>query len=151
MPTLRTDTSKGASLSFERPELLTAPTAMLSQRHSRRLPTHCLPHTTTEKIIGRSSFGAMSHSQERPSYLHWNHWEPQWVPHPHRPDASETSGIDMGNALGRRETPFQPSVKASHQVDSFSLIQWSLFSNAESSSIRRRTKVRPGRISVAAC
>ena len=46
--------------------------------------------------------------------------------------------------------PFQPSMKASHH-DRSDLVEWSLFLKAESSSISRRTKVRPGGITVAAC
>ena len=145
-----------STLSLARPELITATTATLSQWHSTRWPHHCLPHTTIANSIGSSSFGAIDHSFDGPSHFHWNHWEPHAAPQPHEPDASVFSGPSTGTSFGISEMPFHPSMYISHHiksecVDAFSLIQWSLRRKAATSSIKRRTNVRPGWITVAAC
>ena len=136
--------------------MITVTTATLSQWHSTHWPLHCIPHTTIENSIGSSSFGAIDNSFDRPSHFHWNHLEPHDAPQPHEPDASVFSGLSTGTSFGISEMPFHPSIYFSHDIrsecaDSFSLIQWSLRRTAVSSTIKQRTNVRPGWITVAAC
>ena len=136
-------------LSFARPELTTTTTAMLSHRHFTRLPAHRLPHTTRANKIGRSSFEAICQFAAGPSHF-------QWAPQPQDPDASLTSGIVPCVVLGIRETPFQLSIKICHhtmsdRVDSLIRMQLVPFWNADTNLIIRRTNVRPGRTTIAAC
>ena len=143
-------------LSFAFPELTTSTTAALSQRHSTLEPDQCLPHIAKLQTIGNSSFGAIVQLEVLPSHCHWNQWGPQNTPHPQDPNASDTRGVRCGVILDIKDTPFHPSMKQLHHCRSErtahpSLIQWSLLRKAPSSSSSLRTKVRPGRTTIAAC
>lgn len=143
-------------MSWDRPELTTATTAMLSQWHSTSRPPQCSPHIATAKRIGRSSFGEIGHSIDGPSHFHCNHHDPQWAPQPQEPEASVSSGMAGIETFGTMETPFHLSIKTNHQfrserVDELRRIHRSCVCTVETSSIKRRTNVRPGRTTVAAC
>lgn len=143
-------------LSFALPEFTNATTAALSQWHSTLEPAHCRHSITMPSIMGSSSFGAIDQAVALPSHFHWNQWDPQDAPQPQDPEASYTSGVCWGSALGIREMPFQCSIKQLHHRRSertvlHSLIQWSLLRKEASNSNSLHTNVRPGCTTVAAC
>ena len=143
-------------VSLEYPEFTTDTTAILSQWHTTKRPTHRGPHTATANRIGSSSFGAISQSGTASCHCHWNHWDPQRAPHPQQPDASDSTAIAGIVKQGITATPFHSSMNCSHhlrsdRVAAFKRIHRPDLLAVDSNSIRRRTKVRPGRTTVAAC
>ena len=131
-------------------------TAILSQRQCTRRPPHRCPQIATANGIGKSSLGAICHPWAAPCHCHWSHCGPHRAPQPNDPEASDSTVITGKEYLGIIDTPFHPSKNVaqhvrSDRVDALRRTHLSLDRTTDNSSIRRCTKVRPGRTTVAVC
>ena len=124
-----------------------ATTAWLSQRNwtCKRAQRH--PHTYAATTIGNSSRAVVLEARKDAGHALRQIAPKPWLPA--ESDATKRSGKEQMEGMRQKLTPFYDCMNSSHQARSrrnstFRRIGWDGERKAQSKSIIRRRKVRPG-------